>query len=67
MMSREELLAMLQEKGLSDDDIKMLLKETLDTLDKDFADADEKEVEQAEAADEDKDAEAAGKLLGVEF
>ena len=66
-MSREELLAMLQEKGLSDDDIKMLLKETLDTLDKDFADADEKEEEQAEAADEDKDAEAAGQLLGVEF
>lgn len=59
-MSREELLAMLQEKGLSDDDIKALLKDTLDTLDHDFEEHDEKE--EAEA-----DAEAAGKLLGVEL
>ena len=55
-MTREELLQLLQEKGLSDDEIKALLKDTLDTLDKDFADADEK-------ADRDKAAE----LLGVEL
>lgn len=62
-MSREELLQMLQEKGLSDDDIKALLKDTLDTLDKDFADhdRDEKEQEDAEAAER---AEAS-KYLGV--
>ena len=60
-MSREELLAMLQEKGLSDDDIKALLKDILDTLDADFADADKKEEE---ADDEEK---AAGELLGVDF
>ena len=54
-MSREELLQMLQEKGMSDDEIKALLKETLDTLDKDFYDADEKDKDKA--AD----------LLGVEL
>lgn len=54
-MTREELLSLLQEKGLSDDEIKALLQETLDTLDKDFYDADEKEKEEA------------SKLLGVEF
>lgn len=54
-MSREELLNLLQERGLSDDDIKALLKDTLDTLDKDFADHDDKEEEKA------------AKLLGVEL
>lgn len=43
-MSREELLQLLQERGLSDDEIKALLEETLNTLDKDFADADKKEA-----------------------
>lgn len=57
-MTREELLQLLQEKGLSDDEIKALLKETLDTLDKDFFDADKKE-------DEEKD--KAAELLGVEL
>ena len=65
-MSRDELLAMLQEKGMDDDAIKALLKEVMDTLDHQFEEHDEKQEEQ-EAADEDKDAEAAAKLLGVEF
>ncbi len=54
-MSREELLQMLQEKGLDDNAIKALLK---DTLDADFADHDEKE---------DAEADEAGKLLGVDL
>lgn len=62
-MSREELLAMLQEKGLNDDDIKALLKDTLDTLDKDFYDHDKDE----EMKDEEAEKEDAGKLLGVEL
>ena len=45
-MKREELLALLQEKGLSDDEIKALLHETLETLDKDFVDADKKEEDE---------------------
>lgn len=53
-MSREELLALLQDKGLSDDDIKALLKDTLDTLDKDFYDHDKKEEEQKEENEEQK-------------
>lgn len=53
-MSREELLALLQDKGLSDDDIKALLKDTLDTLDKDFYDHDKKEEEQEEENEEQK-------------
>jgi hypothetical protein len=57
-MSREELLQMLQEKGLDDNAIKALLKDTLDTLDADFADHDEKE---------DAEADEAGKLLGVDL
>lgn len=59
-MSKEELLAMLQEKGLSDDDIKLLLKDTLDTLE--VPAEPEEEAEQADA-----DAEAASKLLGVDL
>lgn len=54
-MSVEELLQVLQEKGLSDDEIKALLEETLNTLNKDFEDADKKEREQA------------SELLGVEL
>jgi len=57
-MSKEELLQLLQEKGLSDDEIKALLEETLNTLGKDFYDADKKE--------EDDKAKAA-ELLGVEL
>ncbi len=60
-MSREELLQMLQEKGLDDNAIKALLEETLNTLNKDFADHDEKEKEMDEAAEK---AEAS-KYLGV--
>lgn len=58
-MTREELLKMLQDAGMDDDSIKALLKETLDTLDKDFEEHDEKQ--------EAEDAAAAGELLGVEF
>lgn len=61
-MTREELLQLLQDKGLSDDEIKALLKETLDTLDKDFYDADKKEEE-----DGDEEKKKAADLLGVEL
>lgn len=57
-MKVEELLQVLQERGLSDDEIKALLEETLNTLGKDFADADKKE---------ESDEEKAAKLLGVEL
>lgn len=62
-MSREELLQMLQEKGLDDNAIKALLEETLATLGKDFEEHEEKEesAEEAEAAER---AEAS-KYLGV--
>jgi len=59
-MTREELLSLLQERGLSDDEIKALLKDTLDTLDKDFYDHDE-DVKEAEEKEE------ASKLLGVKL
>ena len=58
-MKVEELLQLLQERGLSDDEIKALLEETLNTLGKDFADADKKE--------EESDEEKVAKLLGVEL
>ena len=61
-MTREELLQLLQDKGLSDDEIKALLKETLGTLDKDFYDADKKEEE-----DGDEEKKKAADLLGVEL
>ena len=61
-MTREELLQLLQDKGLSDDEIKALLKETLGTLDKDFYDADKKEEE-----DCDEEKKKAADLLGVEL
>lgn len=59
-MQVEELLQMLQEKGLNDDQIKGLLKDTMDALNKDFEEHDEKEegMEDAERAE-------AGRLLGV--
>ena len=41
-MTREELLQELQRKGLSDDEIRALLEETLETLKKDFEDHDDK-------------------------
>ena len=59
-MQVEELLAMLQDKGLDDDQIKGLLKDAMDALNKDFEEHDEK-VEGAEDAER---AEA-GRLLGV--
>ena len=43
-MTREELLAMLQEKGMDDNAIKALLEETLSTLGRDFEEHAEKEV-----------------------
>lgn len=52
-MTKEELLQLLQEKGLSDDEIKELLKGVLGALDNDFEEHDEK-----------KEAE---RLLGVEL
>ena len=61
-MSREELLQLLQEKGLSDDEIAALLKETLDTLHKDDYDHDKKEEDS-----EDDEKKKAADLLGVEF
>ena len=57
-MKTEELLALLQEKGLSDDEIAALLKETLETLHKDDFDHDEKEEDEKAKASE---------LLGVEL
>lgn len=58
-MTREELLQLLQERGLTDDEIKALLHETLETLEKDFADHDEKV--------EDEEQKKASELLGVEL
>ena len=61
-MTREELLAMLQDKGMDDNAIKALLEETLNTLGKDFEDhakdEGEKEAEEKERAE-------ASKYLGV--
>lgn len=59
-MQVEELLAMLQEKGLDDDQIKGLLKDAMDALNKDFEEHDEKEEGM-----EDAEREEAGRLLGV--
>ncbi len=60
-MTREELLQMLQEKGLDDNAIKALLEETLNTLNADFAEHDKKVQEEQEMAEK---AEAS-KYLGV--
>lgn len=59
-MQVEELLALLQEKGLDDDQIKGLLKDAMDALNKDFEEHDEKEEGM-----EDAEREEAGRLLGV--
>lgn len=65
-MKVEELLAMLQEKGLDDNAIKELLKDALGTLDEDFKEHDMKEEgeksEEEVAADEKAEA---SKYLGV--
>ena len=55
-MTREELLQLLQEKGMSDDEIVALLKETIETLHKDDFDH-----------DEDEEKKKAEELLGVEL
>lgn len=60
-MKTEELLQMLQERGMDDNAIKALLEETLGTLNKDFADAERKQAEEQEAAEK----EEASKYLGV--
>ena len=57
-MKVEELLQMLQEKGLDDDTIKGLLKDAMDALNKDDMEHDEKAAEEAERQE-------ASKLLGV--
>ena len=60
-MSREDLLKMLRDAGLSDEDIKALLKDALDSLDM-------HEENDAMADEEEKaEAEAAGDLLGVDL
>ena len=56
-MSVEELLQELQGRGMSDDEIKALLEETLNTIGKDEFDH-EKDVDEKEEA---------SKLLGVEL
>ena len=61
-MKVEELLAMLQEKGMSDDDIQALLGEAMKALAGDDAEHDEK-VDEAEAEKAEK--ERASELLGV--
>ena len=60
-MSKEELLKMLRDGGLDDEAIKALLHDALADLEA----VPEEEHEEEKMADE--DAEAAGKLLGVEF
>lgn len=60
-MSREELLQMLQEKGMDDNAIKALLEETLGTLGRDFEEHDKKEEEM----DDKQEREEASKYLGV--
>ena len=60
-MSREDLLKMLRDAGLSDEDIHALLKDALDSLDmheEDDAEEDKHEEEEAEKA---------GELLGVDL
>ena len=65
-MSRDELLQMLQEKGMDDDAIKALLKDVLDTLDHQFEEHDDKEEEKEEMA-EDEEEKKAAELLGVDL
>ena len=58
-MSKEELLKMLRDAGLDEEAVKALLHDAL-------ADLEAAPAEEAEEAEKD-DAEAAAKLLGVEF
>ena len=58
-MSKEELLKMLRDAGLDDEAVKALLHDAL-------ADLEAAPAEAEEEAEKD-DAEAAAKLLGVEF
>ena len=58
-MSKEELLKMLQDKGMDDDAIKVLLRDTMAMVDQDFAEHDEKEGE------EEGERKEAENLLGV--
>lgn len=60
-MKVEELLQMLQEKGLNDDQIMGLLKDTMDALGADFKEHDEKE----DAMDEESQRAEASKMFGV--
>lgn len=60
-MKVEELLQMLQEKGMDDNSIRALLSEAIGALDKDFKEHDEKEDEM-----DDEKAEAS-RLLGVQL
>ena len=64
-MKVEELLQLLQEKGLDDDQIKGLLKDAMDALNVGFEEHDEKEKGEEEAEDAEK-AEAS-RLLGVDL
>ena len=59
-MKVEELLQMLQEKGMDDNSIRALLSEAIGALDKDFKEHDEKEEIDDEKAE-------AGRLLGVQL
>lgn len=59
-MSKEELLKMLLDAGLDDEAVKALLHDAL-------ADLEAAPAEEAEEEAEKDDAEAAAKLLGVEF
>ncbi len=59
-MSKEELLKMLRDAGLDDEAVKALLHDAL-------ADLEAAPAEEAEEEAEKDDAEAAAKLLGVEF
>lgn len=58
-MQVEELLQMLQEKGMDDNAIRALLSEAISTIDKDDVEHEEKEGE------EDAERAEAGRLLGV--
>ena len=60
-MSREDLLKMLRDAGLSDEDIHALLKDALDSLDMHEEDDGIKDEEEKDEAEE------AGKLLGVDL
>ena len=58
-MQVEELLQMLQQKGMDDDQIKGLLQDAMDALNKDFVEHDE------DNAAEEAEKQEASRLLGV--